>query len=460
MPFRHKQVNDPVHGSIHLSKIETDIISSKVFQRLHNIKQLGLGVLVYPGANYSRFSHSLGACHLAGEMYDSIWRNSDRVCSDEEKQLYRLCGLMHDIGHYPFSHTFEHAGKHTYAGVVESSDKVSGTFANHEKMGEYIVTYSTEIRRIFEKHHVSIEDFLNTFLSQLPDTLTAIISSDLDCDRLDYLLRTAHHAGLPYGRIDVNYIINAVTTDSAGFVCLEPKASKAADHMLVSRYYDYAQLPFHKTSSALEMSLEKIIEHLIIEGLIDCSEGAMIEKIKNEKWNSFDDQYLTSIIRSSYNDVEDPFLKAHFKAFLERKPSKCVFIKEIVGTQTETATFSKHRTHLEKKLNSLASRFEINIGHWHIRSQSLSITKIPLSALSPGENSDFSSSENAELVRILEQCSDRGNFSRPLISYDSAIINKLSELSYQNTRLYISDPNLSQVKRNQIEVYIANEVLI
>ena len=180
MSFRYKQVNDPVHGTIHLSKVEVDVISTEVFQRLHNIKQLGLGVLVYPGANYSRFSHSLGACHLAGKMYDSVARNSQRICNEKEKQIYRLCGLLHDIGHYPFSHTFEHVGKTVYSNGVQAEDKVEGFFEDHEKIGTHIMENSIELKNVFDKHEINMGNFFGAFSALVPDTLTAIISSDLD----------------------------------------------------------------------------------------------------------------------------------------------------------------------------------------------------------------------------------------------------------------------------------------
>lgn len=107
MVFDRKHIHDAVHGTIGLSKIEVDIISSAPFQRLHNIKQLGLAYLVYPTLNYTRFSHSLGACHVMGRLLEAIERNAEYVLSPSDKQLYRLAALLHDIGHYPFSHTME-----------------------------------------------------------------------------------------------------------------------------------------------------------------------------------------------------------------------------------------------------------------------------------------------------------------------------------------------------------------
>lgn len=106
--FHHSRVTDAVHGTFGISKIESDIISTPVFQRLHNVRQLGLAHLVYPGAEYSRFAHSLGACHIAGKMLRGIEQNCSRPFDEHEIQMYRLGGLLHDLGHYPFSHAMEH----------------------------------------------------------------------------------------------------------------------------------------------------------------------------------------------------------------------------------------------------------------------------------------------------------------------------------------------------------------
>jgi len=453
--FHFKQVNDPVHGSIFLSNLESDIISSKVFQRLHNIKQLGLGVSVYPGANYSRFSHSLGACHLAGKMYDAIWKNSERECSDDEKQLYRLGGLLHDVGHYPFSHTFEHAAKEYYAsGFIEGESGGSGAFPDHEEMGELIIRNCPEIKAILKKHSIDAEKLIKVFRVKDPETLTAILSSDVDCDRLDYLMRTAHHAGLPYGNVDVNYIVNSVTTDCDNIVCLERKALKAADHMLMSRYFDYTQLPFHKTITSLEISLEKVIQHLLEKNIINCSKTEMIRKIKSGEWNNFDDQNLTSKIRGEYDDNMEPGLKIHYKAFLERKPAKLVFSKDAIADVSELKIFDKHYKFITKHLQKWANKFEIPISHWEVKKQKLKITKHSQAEISNG------ALEVSELVRIKGCDKENPEQSIPLIECKNALINKVSELQYVNLRIFVNFDSFPDSKRNEIQAFLVDNLSI
>src|SRR5438552_2027251 len=97
--FHFRRMTDPVHGTFGISEVESDILSTPIFQRLHNVKQLGLAYLVYPGVGYSRFSHSVGACHVAGRMMRALNQNCKKVWSEHDVQLYRLAALLHDIGH-------------------------------------------------------------------------------------------------------------------------------------------------------------------------------------------------------------------------------------------------------------------------------------------------------------------------------------------------------------------------
>lgn len=98
-----KRIADPVYGTIGLTKLETQVIDTRVFQRLRNVKHLGLAYLVYPAADFSRFAHSLGVCHVTGLLLDAL-NAADANLSVDELQKYRLAGLLHDIGHYPLSH--------------------------------------------------------------------------------------------------------------------------------------------------------------------------------------------------------------------------------------------------------------------------------------------------------------------------------------------------------------------
>src|SRR4051812_3869734 len=114
--FHFGRITDAVHGTFGISELESDIISTPAFQRLHNVRQLGLAHLVYPGAEYSRFAHCLGACHIASRMLRGINQNCNDRFDEDMIQMHRLAGLLHDLGHYPFSHAMEYAALDYYKG--------------------------------------------------------------------------------------------------------------------------------------------------------------------------------------------------------------------------------------------------------------------------------------------------------------------------------------------------------
>lgn len=257
-PFNFKRIADPVHGTIGLSEPEVQVINTRAFLRLRNIKQLGLAHYVFPGADYSRFAHSLGCCHVAGRILDSIRRTDPCAdISDDDVQLYRLAGLLHDVGHYPFSHAMEEAINTFYpGGIVEGTDNAASKADNasvfeHERGGREVLDRDAELSELLNACGYSPESVWSIFMRKGPQIPFAnLISSDMDADRIDYLLRTAHHTGLPYGTVDLDYIITQMRLDSDSNICMTPKALRAADHLLLCRYFDYLQVSFHKTVAA------------------------------------------------------------------------------------------------------------------------------------------------------------------------------------------------------------------
>jgi uncharacterized protein len=213
--YEYKSITDPIYGYIGLSELEAEVVSSSAFQRLHNVRQLGLAHLVFPSAGYSRFSHSVGACHVAGRILDALENNAPSSApKGKRKQLYRLAALLHDIGHYPFSHATEIAVQSFYVGgsvldlVGSETAESAKEGLHHEEVGGLVIGGDREIRDALQHHGYDLDDLLAIFSKSKPDILFGLISSDLDCDRLDYLRRSAHACGVPYGEVDVDFIIS------------------------------------------------------------------------------------------------------------------------------------------------------------------------------------------------------------------------------------------------------------
>src|SRR5690606_9659452 len=235
---KKKIINDPVYGFIHIqSELIFDIISHPWFQRLRNIKQLGLTDLVYPGAVHTRFQHALGAMHLMGRVLDNL-RFKGVEISQEEYEAAQLAVLLHDIGHGPFSHALEHS---LLPGIKhESISYLMMSALNTEFDGALDLAL-----RIFRN------SYPRKFFSQL-------VSSQLDIDRLDYLNRYCFFSGVQEGHIGVDRIILMLSVHEDQLV-VEEKGIYSIENFLNARRLMYWQVYLHKTTVAAERMLVNLI---------------------------------------------------------------------------------------------------------------------------------------------------------------------------------------------------------
>ncbi len=480
------RINDPVHGTIFLSAVEREIIGARSYQRLHNVFQLGLTHLVFPGANYSRFAHSLGTCHISGRLLRAIQSNRPGILSDQEVQIYRLAALLHDIGHYPFSHSMEHAVNAHYPGekfltttnaskTDVGADKPTEHFDgldldnepasyDHELLGKRIITYDDELRSILARHGYQIEDVVQIFGSSKPGSLIHMVSSDLDCDRLDYLMRTAHHAGMPYGAVDIDYIVSQATVDNEGNFCFRQQALKAADHLLVSRFFDYQQVPFHKTVVAIELLLEDVLTQLFKVGAIHCSSSDMLKRIASGEWASFDDQYMIVLFRQFINDPKNQQdhadLVRKIRAVVERKPPKLIWsLEKLVPRESGDASLL-HKAiveRLESKKAAWAQETGIPVDNWKVWKNTFSLTKMgsnfSLSSIKAGSDE----LERSRAIRLLQDRSSKGDSpSKTIMEFDQALMAPLSNQLYNAIRLYVlldqTDPGYPALREKVSEV--------
>ena len=470
-----------MHGNIGLSKLEAEVVSSRAFQRLHNVRQLGLANLVYPGANYSRFSHSIGACHNAGRLVNAIRRNAGEASiSDEKVRAYRLAGLLHDLGHYPFSHATEHVIENYYTeqglfvddansatsdGSSDLNRDVATTLEtlppsfDHEKLGEIILRNDEEIGGIFKQNGFSLALIVNIFGKLIPDNLVGIISSDLDCDRLDYLRRTAHHSGAPYGSVDIDYIIDQATLDSDGRFCFGPKALRSTDHLLVSRYYDYMQVPYNKTVAALEWSLVTSLRALFDNKQLDCSARSVLQQIRAGTWVDFDDQHVVGKFRellksrATSTDPADVLLVDHITAILGRRPAKMIGAWESISPKRDAESYQRLAKLAEVTRTSVAAKHGLDPDRLHIWRLSLPLTKID----SHMRRQDVEDEQLAIAVHILNSQSGKGEL---LIHKKESLLSHLSEFQFTGVRLYYlpkggnDDQILRAALRNDFEAQL------
>jgi HD superfamily phosphohydrolase len=241
---------DPVHGLIEFKAEDRELASvlgTRAFQRLRRIKQMGFAWLVYPGAEHSRFGHALGAYHLASRL-------SLQLDLDEQVGRHvKLAALLHDIGHGPFSHAWEQL----FGG------------GDHERWGCRIVGEDPELSAVLAAIDPSAGAALEQFWTKTyrPAFARKLVSSQLDVDRLDYLLRDGHYSGAGYATFDLDWILHALRIESihdgpdpTDLVVDYRRGMHAVEQYLFARSYMYAQVYYHKTVRAAEWMFIKLLE--------------------------------------------------------------------------------------------------------------------------------------------------------------------------------------------------------
>lgn len=240
-----KVIRDSIHGDVFLSDLEFEIIDTPEFQRLRRIKQLGMTHLVYPSANHTRFEHSIGALHLAGRI-------AERLDLDVgERESVKIAALLHDVGHGPLSHTSEEL----LARYLKQP---------HEDISREIIENSSISRVLEDAGHSPAE--ISDILKEQSGYLGRIISSEFDVDRMDYLVRDAHHTGVAYGILDLDRIINTVQVYNDTLVVTE-RGLRAVEALLVARFLMIPTVYLHHTSRIADIMFLKAAEVAIADGL-------------------------------------------------------------------------------------------------------------------------------------------------------------------------------------------------
>lgn len=242
-----KYVRDPVYGYVSVTGAEKNIIDTFPVQRLRGIKQLSVSNIAYPGGDHSRFLHSLGTMHLAGKMAESL--GHEEKSSDDKWQLVRLAGLLHDVGHGPFSHSSE-----------EIVSKYCGF--NHEDLGKRVIEESSLAKVIEEQGFKPAEIIELAFADSSDDRyMHQIIASQLDVDKMDFLLRDSYFTGVEYGQIDVQRLIQAMEVFE-GDVAVDKKALSALETFMIARYEMFLNVYYHHSVRAAEIMLRNAMDHV------------------------------------------------------------------------------------------------------------------------------------------------------------------------------------------------------
>ena len=358
--FVLKYFRDPIHDLIKIeNRIFLEILDTTPMQRLRRIKQLGTASFVFPGADHSRFSHSLGAYHLSGRMLDQL-----EISDTYDRFIIQLAALLHDVGHGPFSHLFET--------VLEKSNYKDKKTRDHESWTKKIIKENIAITTILQKYGNTIINDVHDVINKTytPENLSSIVSSQFDVDRLDYMLRDSHMTGVKYGNFDLNWLFrclklktikqlnedNREPIDVKTIVVDKKKGLSCIEEYLLGNLYLYKHVYFHKTVKAVDsmiiglllcaIKLIKNNKDIGIDNVV-LSKIAFNEDLTVEEYLSLDDNVVWSWIQHWANNEVDSDLSKIAQGLISRELFKVISIQELSRAKQRKVTIN-----IESFLNS------------------------------------------------------------------------------------------------------------
>ena len=306
------EIRDPVHGSIPINDAEIEILEHPFFQRLRNIKQLGFSEYVFPGATHTRYLHSIGVMNVATLVFNSLFKDQNSKEILRLKETLRLGCLLHDIGHAPLSHSTESVmpnvselklPRHFAVDVdrqathedytIKSITDSSFTQSFKGVIAEFGV-HPDAVAELVVGETKNPEYFTVKGINYFP-LLHQLVSSEMDCDRMDYLLRDSYFCGVSYGKFDLDWIIDNLkicVDGNQAFLGISERAISTFDDFLLSRFHMFMMVYFHYRAVCLEQMLLRYFESAKSEYSIPAD---------IEAYQEHDDPYLYKVLKHSQN---------------------------------------------------------------------------------------------------------------------------------------------------------------
>lgn len=326
---KEKVFRDPIHGQIIVdNQILLDLINTPEFQRLRRIKQLGTSSLTFHGAEHSRFGHCLGVYEITRRMCNRFQRNyptrksGDGLWDDRERPVALCAALLHDLGHGPYSHTFEHIF-HT----------------DHEAITREIITSSsTNVNRILSRVSPTFPEEVASVIDHTYHNpqVVQMISSQVDADRMDYLQRDSYYTGTNYGKFDLDRVLLMMRPIKSG-IAFDISGMHAVEDYIISRLQMYLQIYFHPVSRSMEV----ILDHLLKRAKYIYQHPSKFEpeftpymlmpffnnRFTLDDYLALDDGVLTTYF-NHWTHSRDEILNDLARRFLNRRPLKSALYDE------------------------------------------------------------------------------------------------------------------------------------
>jgi HD superfamily phosphohydrolase len=360
MDMRDRVIRDEIHRDILVPSSHATIIDTKEFQRLRSIQQLSTCEYVFPAATHNRFSHSLGAYYLAKKMTIALEEVQPGTMSKEDAELVHLAALLHDIGHPPYSHLLE-------------TPEVFATYHSHEHWGRLLLeSEDTEIGMALRT--VIGEKRLNRLFAlmdgqnecdgvSIPPFMKEIVSSQLDVDRMDYLVRDQANTGAQIGGFDIARVFRALRVGADGHFHVKKWGLPAIEAYLVTRYHMYNQVYFHKVNMLTQNYLVKMLSRartLALDGKLEISGRLRLMLLEDDlspvQYAELNDSHV-KVAFPDWAQHEDEILSLYAEKLLSRKD----FHKSVRIDSLTTEMIDVIKPRLEEVVSSKGFNPEIHV---------------------------------------------------------------------------------------------------
>ena len=360
MDMRDRVIRDEIQRDILVPSSHATIIDTKEFQRLRSIQQLSTCEYVFPAATHNRFSHSLGAYYLAKKMTIALEEVQPGTMSKEDAELVHLAALLHDIGHPPYSHLLE-------------TPEVFATYHSHEHWGRLLLeSEDTEIGMALRT--VIGEKRLNRLFAlmdgqnecdgvSIPPFMKEIVSSQLDVDRMDYLVRDQANTGAQIGGFDIARVFRALRVGADGHFHVKKWGLPAIEAYLVTRYHMYNQVYFHKVNMLTQNYLVKMLSRartLALDGKLEISGRLRLMLLEDDlspvQYAELNDSHV-KVALPDWAQHEDEILSLYAEKLLSRKD----FHKSVRIDSLTTEMIDVIKPRLEEVVSSKGFNPEIHV---------------------------------------------------------------------------------------------------
>ncbi|GIQ67264.1 HD domain-containing protein [Xylanibacillus composti] len=316
-----KVFKDPVHKYIYvMDSIIWELINTKEFQRLRRIRQLGTSFYTFHGAEHSRFSHSLGVYEITRKIISQFERRQDPDWPKDQRLICLCAALLHDVGHGPFSHSIEPV-----------------FHVHHEEWTCRIILGDTEINRVLRQVSADFPGKVAAIIEKKyqPEIAVSLISSQMDADRMDYLLRDAYFTGVNYGTFDLERILR-VMRPYQNKIIIKESGMHAVEDYLMARYQMYWQVYFHPVTRSSEIVLRKIFrrakqlhqEAYAFRFMLPPLERLLAQTLTIDDYLELDES-LVQLAFMQWTKEEDPILRDLCERFLHRRLFKYSILEQI-----------------------------------------------------------------------------------------------------------------------------------